>query len=84
VIVGVSNDTPAKNAKFRLKQDFPFDLLSDEDLSMSVAYGAAADASAGKASRVSYVIDAEGLVEKVYAKVKAGEHPEQVLNDLTA
>jgi peroxiredoxin len=51
-------------------------------LTVSVAYGAAADASAGKASRISYLIGPGGVILKAYAKVKAGDHPEEVLNDL--
>ena len=49
---------------------------------MSVAYGAAADADAGKASRISYIVGPDGKVLKAYPKVKAAEHPEQVLADL--
>ena len=81
-MIGISNDAPAKNKRFQEKQAFPFDLLSDEDLSVSVAYGAAADADAGKASRISYLIGPGGVIKKVYAKVKAAEHPEQVLGEL--
>ena len=80
--MGISNDPPAKNKKFHEKQEFPFDLLCDEDLSVSVAYGAASDAKAGKANRISYLIGPGGVIKKAYAKVKADDHPEQVLNDL--
>ena len=78
----MSNDAPSKNKRFREKYDFPFDLLSDEDLSCSVAYGAAADSLSGKAARISYLIGPNGEVRKVYATVKAGVHPEEVLSDL--
>ena len=81
-MIGISNDAPAKNKRFQEKQDFPFDLLCDEDLSVSVAYGAALDADAGKANRISYLISPGGVIKKAYAKVKAGDHPEQVLEDL--
>ena len=57
-------------------------MLSDEDLSCSVAYGAAVDLAAGKASRISYLIGPDGKVREVYGKVKAGDHPEEVLGDL--
>ena len=81
-MIGVSNDAPAKNKKFQEKQEFPFDLVCDEDLSVSVAYGAAPDAGAGRANRISYLIGPGGIIKRAYAKVKAGDHPEQVLNDL--
>ncbi len=83
-MIGISNDPPAKNKKFHEKYSFPFDLVCDEDLTVSVAYGAAADNGAGKASRISYLIGADGKILKAYARVKAGDHPEEVLNDLAS
>ena len=81
-MIGISNDAPAKNKRFQEKYDFPFDLLCDEDLAVSIAYGAAADADAGRAKRISYLIGVGGLIKKAYAKVKAADHPEEVLGDL--
>ena len=46
-----------------------------------MAYGACADAKAGYASRISYLIDEQGKIAKVYSKVSPGEHPKQVLAD---
>ncbi len=37
-MVGISTDSPADNKAFRDKFAFPYDLLSDEDKSMSIAY----------------------------------------------
>ena len=81
-MIGISNDAPAKNKKFQDKHAFPFDLLCDEDLAVSIAYGAAADAGAGRANRISYLIGPGGVIAKAYPKVKAADHPEQVLSDL--
>ena len=81
-MLGISNDAPAKNKRFHDKQAFGFDLLCDESLEVSVAYGAAPDTQAGKAKRISYLIGADGKIEKAYVKVKAADHPEQVLGDL--
>jgi peroxiredoxin len=49
---------------------------------VSVAYGAADNTDAGRANRISYLIGPDGNIRKAYATVKAGDHPEQVLNDL--
>ena len=49
----MSNDKPEKNANLAQKVDFPFQLWSDGDTTMAVAYGAAADASASAAKRIS-------------------------------
>ena len=81
-MLGISNDAPAKNKKFHEKQAFGFDLLCDETLEVSVAYGAASDTAAGKANRISYLIGPEGQIVRAYAKVKAADHPEEVLGDL--
>lgn len=82
IVLGISNDSPPKNKKFHEKHAFPFDLLCDEDLAISIAYGAAEDAEAGKAKRISYLIGTDGNILKAYKTVKAAEHPEQVLDDL--
>ena len=82
MILGISNDAPDKNLKFKDKQAFPYDLLCDEDLTVSMAYGAADSADAGKANRISYLIGPDGKMAQVYGKVKPAEHPDQVLADL--
>ena len=47
-----------------------------------MAYGAAEDASAGSAKRISYLIGKDGKIRKVYPKVNAAAHPEEILKDL--
>ena len=54
MIVGVSCDTPAENRAFREKFDFPYDLLCDEDRTVSMIYGAAESADQGYPARISY------------------------------
>ena len=81
-MVGISFDSPAENRAFQEKFSFPYDLLSDEDKSVGIAYGAAADADAQYPARISYLIDPEGRIAKVYDKVVPAEHPDQVLADL--
>ena len=77
-MLGVSADTPAANKKFREKFDFPYDLLSDEDMSMSVAYGVA-DADAARPSRKSVLIGPDGKVAKVFPKVRVKGHVDAVI-----
>ena len=81
-ILGASFDTPADNAAFVRKFSFPFPLLSDTDRSLALAYGAADDASAKFAKRVSCLIDEEGRVLRYYPQVSAREHVTEVLSDL--
>ena len=81
-IVGCSNDDQAKNAKFAEEQGFTFPLLCDTDLSVSIAYGAAANASAKGAARVAALIDEEGKVAQYWSPAGKGEFPAQVLATL--
>ena len=79
--MGVSLDSVEDNQAFRSKFDFPYDLLSDTDGTMSAAFGAA-DAGAKHAARVSVLIAPDGSVAKSYATVKPDAHPDEVLGDL--
>lgn len=80
----MSFDGVEANAAFVKKFDFPFKLLCDTDRKLGLAYGACADAKAGYANRISYLIDEQGKVKAVYPKVNPGEHPKQVLADAGA
>lgn len=71
-----------KNAKFAKKFEFNFPLLCDVDRKIGMAYGAAEDVKAGSAKRISYLIGKDGKIRKVYPKVNAAAHPEEILKDL--
>ena len=75
----MSFDTAGENKAFAEKFSFNFPLLCDTDRKMGIAYGAAADRSAGYASRVGVVIDPQGKVKEYLAKVDASAYPYEVL-----
>lgn len=89
VVLGVSPDGVESHARFRDKFDLNFPLLVDSDHAVAEAYGAW-----GKKSmygrkyegilRSTFIIGADGLVEKVYKRVKPAGHAEAVLSDLGA
>lgn len=81
-IVGISFDTVPDNAAFAKKFDFNFPLLSDTERVVGLAYGAADDAKAQHAKRISYLIGADGRVKKAYPKVNAAAHPEEIFADI--
>ena len=58
--------------------------MSDTDKKIGIAYGAAPDAGSNAPARISYLIGADGRVERAYGKVKASEHPEKALEELDA
>ncbi len=81
MILGCSFDAPADNKAFRDKFGYPFDLLSDTDKTMSVAYGAAT-AESEKAKRISVLIGPDGKVARRFDAVTPADHPDEVLAGL--
>lgn len=81
-VLGVSFDTVEENAAFAEKFGFPFLLLCDTTRSIGLAYGACDSATAGYASRISYLIDEHGRIQKVYDSVNPRSHPAEVLADV--
>jgi peroxiredoxin Q/BCP len=81
-VLGISFNDVEQNADFAAKNNFPFPLLCDTDRSVGMAYGACADSKARYASRVSFLIDEEGKLARIYDKVNPRDHPVQVLADV--
>ena len=85
VIVGVSPDTDAAQAKFKTKFDLPFTLLADIDHEAAEAYGVWKEKSMyGRkymgVERTTFLVDPEGKIKKVFPKVTIDGHAEQVLS----
>src|SRR5579863_6204740 len=75
-VLGISPDKPAAQAKFKQKYDLPFPLLADEEKAAANAYGVWKEKNMyGKKAmgieRTTFVIGADGRIEKIYHKVKA-------------
>jgi thioredoxin-dependent peroxiredoxin len=84
VVLGISPDTAESHKKFRKKFSLNFPLLADPDLHVCEMYGAWGEKNLyGKKSlgirRSTYLIDAEGVIRKVWTNVKPEGHDEQVL-----
>jgi len=87
VVIGVSKDSVASHVKFAQKYDLPFILLSDPDLTAIQAYGVWQEKKLyGKPSmgvvRTTYIIDENGLIEKVMPKVKPDTNAAEILEYL--
>jgi peroxiredoxin len=80
----VSVDSPKANARFARLFDFEFQLLSDQDRSICVAYGALTPGSKGRADRIGLIIDPEGKVLQNFGKVSPTGFPDMALNFLPA
>jgi thioredoxin-dependent peroxiredoxin len=86
-VLGISPDAPAKLAKFREKEQLTFPLLSDPDKAVLTAYGAYGEKmNYGKTImgviRSTFVIDANGKIEKAQYGVKATGHVDRLRKDL--
>ena len=84
VVIGVSKDSTASHQKFAEKHGLPFILLSDPELAAIQAYGVWQEKkNYGKVSmgvvRSTFIIDENGMVEKVMPKVKPDANAGDVL-----
>lgn len=87
VVLGVSKDSVASHKKFEEKHNLSFTLLSDTELTAIKAYDVWQEKKmCGKVSmgvvRTTYLINESGVIEKVFANVKAAENPAQMLEAL--
>jgi peroxiredoxin Q/BCP len=78
-VIGVSFDSVADNAAFARKHNFGFTLLSDTTHEVALAYGACDSLKARYPERISFQIDTNGRIERVYDKVDPRDHAAQVL-----
>jgi peroxiredoxin Q/BCP len=84
VIVGVSPDASPAQARFKQKFELPFTLLADTDHRAAEAYGVWKEKSMyGKKymgiERTTFVIGPDGVIKKIFPKVKVEGHAEEVL-----
>ena len=84
VVLGLSGDSIASHDNFKAKYKLNFPLLSDPDKAVAKKYGAWGEKVLyGKKSvgmiRSTFVIDGEGVVRKVFPRVKVDGHAEKVL-----
>lgn len=89
VVLGVSADDLSSHQKFADKYGLSFPLLADTDTTVSQLYGVWKEKNyAGKkymgVNRETFLIDKDGIVRKVWPKVKAAEHANEVLEEVEA
>lgn len=83
-ILGVSPDGVEKHKKFETKYELPFPLLADTEHKVLVKYGVWGKKQMyGKTYmgvlRTTFVIDAKGVIQKIFLKPKTKEHAEEIL-----
>jgi len=83
-ILGVSEDSEKKQTNFRNKYEFQYPLLADEDHTVIKAFGVWGPKKfMGKEydglHRTTFIINGDGIVERVITKVKTKDHAAQIL-----
>ena len=86
-VIGISKDSVSSHKKFAEKHGLPFILLSDTDLAVVKAYGVWQEKKLyGKVSmgvvRTTFIIDENGMIEKIMPKVKPDTNAAEILEFL--
>ncbi|EIJ41383.1 Peroxiredoxin [Beggiatoa alba B18LD] len=84
LILGVSRDSVKKHEKFKLKYEFPFDLLADEEEKLCAIFDIVkAKNMYGKQvrgiERSTFIFDKDGILRHEWRKVKIPDHVKTVL-----
>ena len=87
VVLGISADGIPSHQKFADKYGLSFPLLADTDTTVSQLYGVWKEKNyAGKTymgvNRETFLIDKDGIVRKIWPKVRAAEHAQEVLETI--
>ena len=87
VVIGISKDSIKSHLNFATKKELPFILLSDPELQAIQAYDVWQEKKLyGKVSmgvvRTTYIIDEQGVIEKVMPKVKPDTNAAEILQYL--
>ncbi len=86
-VLGISADSVEKQAKFRDKYELNMPLLADSERKVASAYGVYKEKEMyGKKvmgiERTTFIIGKDGLIRKIFPKVKVDGHTEEVLATL--
>jgi peroxiredoxin Q/BCP len=82
LVFGVSTDDQGSHQAFAEKYSLPFDLLVDSSHALANAFGV--PVSSGHAKRVTFVIDKNGKVSKVFPNVNPDGHAQELLDAVKA
>jgi len=80
IVIGISYDKPNALRDFKDKYNLPFDFLSDSTKSVALSYGANGIFTP---KRVTFVINSDLKIDKIYNEINVNTHAEKILTDLT-
>lgn len=84
-VIGISADTEVKHQKFIRKYSLPFPLIADTERKAIDSFGVwGSKKFMGKIfdgiHRITFVVDENGIIERVFDKVESKSHAEQIIN----
>jgi thioredoxin-dependent peroxiredoxin len=79
-VYGVSLDSPESHRRFREKYNLNFPLLTDEGGRAADALGVLRE-SGKSANRVTFLLDPDGRIARVYPEVSPETHADEILED---
>jgi peroxiredoxin Q/BCP len=87
VILGISKDSLSSHKNFCNKYSLVFTLLSDEDENVCKMYDVIKEKNMyGKKTigieRSTFIIDEQGIIKKIFRKVKVNGHVENIIEEL--
>jgi thioredoxin-dependent peroxiredoxin len=80
-VLAASADTVESNQKFADKEGYTFPMLCDTELKLIKALGIQI-AGRPMSQRVTFVVDGEGKIAKIYDKVTPKGHADEVLKSV--
>ncbi|MFW6224103.1 MAG: thioredoxin-dependent thiol peroxidase [Bacteroidota bacterium] len=86
-LLGVSADSTKRQQNFKAKNDLPYPLIPDTEKEVINAFGVWGPKKfMGREfdgiHRTTFVINGEGIIEKIFTKVKTKSHAEQILDSM--
>jgi len=79
-VYGISLDSPESHREFRAKYNLNFPLLTDEGGRASEALGVLRE-NRRSANRVTFLLDPDGRISRVYPEVSPETHADEILQD---
>ena len=80
VVLGISYDKQKSLRDFKDKYNLPFNFLSDSTKAIATSYGANGLITP---KRITFVIDPDLKIEKIYNKINVNTHAEKIITDLS-
>lgn len=84
-VIGISVDNSASHAQFAEKYHLPFPLLADEEGKVAEQYNSLIKLGVTKmAKRHTFLINPDGIIQKIYTTVDTQKHSSEIIADLEA